>query len=811
MERSLRARSRSRSLALAVVLGTSLAGGAAPAAFAGKKPVCEGGAWVADGRSMLAVGAERAFGEAILVDLAAGTVRVTGCDAVPARIRGKRNQNVKAEFPVGSCPGRDAVAKLRLRLKEDCAVAKGKLKVKTSPREKVKILARVVGELEPVLEEASAVEGAIGPAGGQLETTDSAGRHYTLEIPAGAIAEERLLTLTPVTGIGGLAIDGLVAAADFAPAGLWLVPPATLTIEFPEDIAPEPGVAFGYGATAADLELHLIDADARTMTLPVLHFSGAGGGTGPPAPSQGFAADVAAAQLLGDQQLETAACATWFDAQIEPALRNATTTQSLTSAMGLYLGWAAYCASATDPGREALAESLLRSALLAGVQRANATCSFESANLSFTWQSFAESFGVDTGDLAYDAVAEATCLSVVYVDTQYPGTPQVGVAHLLRVTAGVSLGGGAPVFSQPLIVHAVASGASPAEDANYTDGSGLAQLGGFAVDGSGDASFTIESCISSSPYPALAFVCQTALVVRGLEVSPGAATIDVDQTQAFEAIRFGASYTNVTWSATGGSISSAGLYRAPSTAGTFTVTATDATNPGSSASATVTVQPGSGSGTGCVDAIAAGLDYANLRRVRVLRIATQEERDEDNQSTGSVSYSISQGGCTASGSSLGFGSVEARLHSGSDGCNGTHLYALMLSSDFVKVTPADPTQRPSLLRGRLEASISGVMNPAVGFDAMRVFTKPPFDAASGSSFSGGGIVDVEFPFYPDAPWATPAVKVEAHSRGFAGAESEVTAKLRWLGITEVLDQDGDPIASYQICSNSGVDYRNAVP
>ena len=45
----------------------------------------------------------------------------------------------------------------------------------------------------------------------------------------------------------------------------------------------------------------------------------------------------------------------------------------------------------------------------------------------------------------------------------------------------------------------------------------------------------------------------------------------------------------MTWSANGGSISNAGLYTAPSTAGTFTVTATSAADTTKSASASVTV------------------------------------------------------------------------------------------------------------------------------------------------------------------------------------------------------------------------------
>jgi fibronectin type 3 domain-containing protein len=51
----------------------------------------------------------------------------------------------------------------------------------------------------------------------------------------------------------------------------------------------------------------------------------------------------------------------------------------------------------------------------------------------------------------------------------------------------------------------------------------------------------------------------------------------------------GSSNTSVTWSATGGSVSSSGLYTAPNIAGSFTVKATSVADNTKSASATVTV------------------------------------------------------------------------------------------------------------------------------------------------------------------------------------------------------------------------------
>jgi hypothetical protein len=72
-------------------------------------------------------------------------------------------------------------------------------------------------------------------------------------------------------------------------------------------------------------------------------------------------------------------------------------------------------------------------------------------------------------------------------------------------------------------------------------------------------------------------------------VSPATATVTAGGSQQFTASVTGSTNTNVMWSATAGAVSSSGLYTAPATPGTYTVTATSAADPTKSASATVTV------------------------------------------------------------------------------------------------------------------------------------------------------------------------------------------------------------------------------
>lgn len=86
-------------------------------------------------------------------------------------------------------------------------------------------------------------------------------------------------------------------------------------------------------------------------------------------------------------------------------------------------------------------------------------------------------------------------------------------------------------------------------------------------------------------------------------VSPTIISLATSVTQQFTAQVSGSTNTAVTWSASSGTISSTGLYSAPASSGTATVTATSVADPGKSASAQVLV---GGAGTTLAQA-AAGL------------------------------------------------------------------------------------------------------------------------------------------------------------------------------------------------------------
>jgi Zn-dependent metalloprotease len=83
-------------------------------------------------------------------------------------------------------------------------------------------------------------------------------------------------------------------------------------------------------------------------------------------------------------------------------------------------------------------------------------------------------------------------------------------------------------------------------------------------------------------------------------ISPATATVNTGGTQQFSASVSGTTNTAVTWSVVesgGGSVSSTGLYTAPSTAGTYHVKVTSAADTTKSAQATITVNGGSTGGS----------------------------------------------------------------------------------------------------------------------------------------------------------------------------------------------------------------------
>ena len=91
----------------------------------------------------------------------------------------------------------------------------------------------------------------IGPAGGEVSVTGKNGVVYTLSIPAGAISEDVLFTLSPVANIERIPFSGgFLGGVQIDPREYEFDIPALLTFEIPLTEEPQPdtfNIAFGYG------------------------------------------------------------------------------------------------------------------------------------------------------------------------------------------------------------------------------------------------------------------------------------------------------------------------------------------------------------------------------------------------------------------------------------------------------------------------------------------------------------------------------------------------------------------------------------
>jgi len=159
--------------------------------------------------------------------------------------------------------------------------------------------------------------------------------------------------------------------------------------------------------------------------------------------------------------------------------------------------------------------------------------------------------------------------------------PQVVAVNISPISASM-LTGGNQQFT------ASVSGSSNTAVTWSATGGSVSSTGMYTAPSTGGTFAVTATSVADSTKSASATVTVSAPVVA-ISVSPGSASLLASATQQFTATVTGSSNTSVTWSATGGTISSGGLYTAPTAAGTYTVKATSAADSTKSASATVTV------------------------------------------------------------------------------------------------------------------------------------------------------------------------------------------------------------------------------
>jgi hypothetical protein len=486
------------------------------------------------------------------------------------------------------------------------------------------------GRVAVAADAARTVAAVVGPEGGTLVASGADGTSYTLALPAGALVVPTAVAMTPVAEIGDLPLTGgLVAAVQFAPEGLALPVPATLTIVVPQAVDPAGLVAFDWSGLGGDFGLGLVAASGQTLTLLVTHFSGVGAGTAAPADVEALrtlpgsparaAAGAALAALLLDQGTTAvgpyaAVLADWYDAAVAPALAVAATSDAaLREALREYVQWhttvevvggvfgdleavlgAHGFALAT---RRAAAAPLVVAGLRAGVARAKVDCraqrSLERAEDAFRWTLIASALGFGTAEHGLDraSVLEAFCVEARFEELVFPGALAAGVPATLRVRAGYRFDGPPTRFDQLFGVIVSPSGTVEALTIGLTDADGRYEAA-FTPTGEAAVGLEVSACLQSAAFPALSLfnLCQQAFVARGdLTVTPDEVALVPGGQQQFTAAIFGAPTGAVTWTATGGTITANGLYTAGDEPGSFTVTATSTLDPSVEATADVEI------------------------------------------------------------------------------------------------------------------------------------------------------------------------------------------------------------------------------
>jgi RHS repeat-associated protein len=124
---------------------------------------------------------------------------------------------------------------------------------------------------------------------------------------------------------------------------------------------------------------------------------------------------------------------------------------------------------------------------------------------------------------------------------------------------------------------------------SVSGGGSISSAGLFTASAAGTYTVTATSAADSSKGASTAVTVNS--VVTGVNINPPSVGLKAGEGAVFTASAsgLGGNNTAVTWSASGGSISSGGIYTAPLQGGTYSVTATSVQDPSKSVSATVSV------------------------------------------------------------------------------------------------------------------------------------------------------------------------------------------------------------------------------
>jgi hypothetical protein len=131
------------------------------------------------------------------------------------------------------------------------------------------------------LDKKQTATGKVSQGGGSVSLTAADGSKFTLDVPANAVEADTTITMTAVKSLDGAPLaNNTPTAVQLEPSGLFFKEMATLTIVPAKEIPTKEQIIFGYEGDGQDYHLAVIDPKSKEIRIKLMHFSGAGVGSG---------------------------------------------------------------------------------------------------------------------------------------------------------------------------------------------------------------------------------------------------------------------------------------------------------------------------------------------------------------------------------------------------------------------------------------------------------------------------------------------------------------------------------------------------
>jgi hypothetical protein len=484
---------------------------------------------------------------------------------------------------------------------------------------------------------ARAVTRTVDIEGGTLTARSSSGIDYELVIPRGALGSPVAITMTPIASAQNFPTSGgFAAGVDFAPAGLRFAQAAKLRITLPNRPSGLQLIVTGYDADPAAM-LPLLPADNGTVIeVPVAHFSGVAAGFGTsadllampiPAPTTQSSHHIAQLAVVAGSALtpaeklaaNTQIMVAWLQNIVQPLFASTTTDLQLLLAMSEFDLWSNHAEAlgltavldADITNTKDMAALDLLAAIDGNADRCGAQQSLAALyNVGF-WYLQAVYIGVAQphhflDDYSVSETISSRCLTVELASDTLASPMIVGTPYTISLVYGIRFKGQTTLQAVPLHVGLapVVPSLTIAPGIGATDAAGLFQSV-ITAHSAGDVLILAYACLplpGLTPPPTTPYNCSDVFVGHAgvlsprtaedriqVAVTPSSLTLGAGATAQFTAQVAGTSNQNVNWTATGGTISSAGVFTAGNVAGTFSVTATSVADPNAVDVVTVTI------------------------------------------------------------------------------------------------------------------------------------------------------------------------------------------------------------------------------